>query len=96
MIDVSVDIGLDDERWSFIVGRNGTWTPKAVAVWQGEGPTAHIEAIGARGNPIRGGISFPAEKMDVLAMRWLQARGLVMPASNGSLSKRTMAREAKA
>ena len=62
----------------YVVGRNGTFIPRAVEIWKGPGP-AHISAVGKRG-PIRGEIALPAEMMDALAMRWLQARGLVMPA----------------
>jgi len=76
-VDVEVDVS-DAGDVCYVVGRNGTFTPLAVRVWKGQGP-AHIDAIGRRG-PIRGGIALPAEKMDALAMRWLQARGLVMPA----------------
>ena len=76
--DVAVELSEKERKRSYVVGRNGTFTPRAVAIWMGQGP-AHIDAIGRRG-PIRGGIALPAEKMDELAMKWLQARGIVMPA----------------
>lgn len=94
-VDVHVDLDVNDALTSYIIGRNGTWTPTAMVMWQGEGPTAHIDAVGKRGRMIRGGLSLPAEKLDKLAMRWLQARGLMMPASNEKVLKRIMAREAK-
>jgi hypothetical protein len=76
--DVAVELSEDERAVSYVTGRNGTFTPRAVAIWMGHGP-AHIDAIGRRG-PIRGGITLPATKMDELAMKWLQARGIVMPA----------------
>jgi len=94
-IEVHVVLDVKDALTSYIIGRNGTWTPTAMVMWQGEGPTAHIDAVGKRGRMIRGGLSLPAEKLDKLAMRWLQARGLVMPAVNNKVSKRIMAREEK-
>ena len=78
-VDVSVDMVGKDLEVAHVVGRNGMFKARAVSIWKGPGP-AHIEAIGARGLAIRGSVVLPAERMDELAMKWLQARGVVMPA----------------
>lgn len=76
---VSVDMG--PTECTHITGRNGTFSPVAVTIWEGR-DAAYIDGIGRRGK-INGGLSLPAKKMDELAMKWLQARGLVMPAADG-------------
>lgn len=75
---VSVEIGPGE--CTHITGRNGTFSPVAVEIWEGN-DAAYIDGIGRRGK-INGGLSLPAKKMDELAMKWLQARGLVMPATD--------------
>ena len=65
--------------WSCVIGRNGTFTPKVVRIWQGV-ESAHIDVLGKRGLPIKAGIELPLDDMDRLAMRWLEARGIMMPA----------------
>ena len=85
-IEARVDIRDGDEPKTSFAGRNGTFTPKAFSIWFVTG-AAHIDAVGKRGNVIRGGMSLPPERMDELAMKWLQARGLVMPAAYNSAGK---------
>ena len=82
MIDVKIAIKLEDMQHSWVVSRHGTWHPKSIGVWQDKnGCVAHIEARGARENVMRAGFDIPSEYMDKISMRWLQARGLVMPAT---------------
>ena len=76
--DAQVD--LPSGEWASVIGRNGTFTPKAVRICQGH-KAAHVEALGARGKVLNAGMSLPVGCMDVLAMRWLQSRGLVAPVS---------------
>ena len=79
----SVEVEIIPGEKAHVTGRNGTFTPTAVTIWEGFGE-AFIEAVGRR-NVINGGISLPLEKMDALAMRWLQARGIVMPVADGEV-----------
>lgn len=74
------EVEIPGGEWASVTGRNGTFTPTSVRIWQGN-ESAWVEAIGARNNAINGGIALPVESMDALAMRWLQSRGLVMPAT---------------
>ena len=83
---ISVQVEIESGEPSHIAGRNGTFNPMAVEIWEGH-DVAYIDGIGRRGK-INGGLSLPAKKMDMLAMRWLQARGIVMPATDLKDSKK--------
>lgn len=77
---IEVEVKLES-KLSYVVGRNGTFTPSMARIWTGGG-MAHIEADGKRGR-LNAGLGIPPEQMDKLAMKWLQARGIMMPSGIG-------------
>ena len=80
IIEARVELRPEERRrGAWVIGRNGTRDVSSVSVCSG-GESATVEVTGARGRTLRAGFSIPAKRMDELAMRWLQARGLVMPA----------------
>lgn len=56
-----------------ITGRNGTWDLTAVELATVNG-RARIDGVGQRGTTIRGGLSFDAEAMDIMAFTWIKHR----------------------
>ena len=73
---VRVEVQVDSSK-SMITGRNGEFDIKAIAVW-GSAGRVFLDGIGKRGSAIRGGMSFPTDKMDELARGWLKSRGLTL------------------
>ena len=62
---------------SYILGRNGCYTITAIELY-GSHDWVAIDGIGKRGKAIRGGFGFiPTDTMDLLALKWLHARGIL-------------------
>lgn len=86
---IHIKIATDVKR-SAVTGRNGTFDIAAIAAWQADnGRLVHLDGIGKRGTPIRGGLSIPGETMDGVCLEWARQRGTLpcptAPAEPGSI-----------